>query len=735
MVQKLASVDVVLVGFGWTAAILGQELSDAGLKVLAIERGGWRDTSTDFAVTFAQDELRYYFRHDLFQEPARETLTFRNSASQTALPMRKLGSFLPGTGVGGAGIHWNGMTWRFLPSDFIARSHNSERYGAAAVPDTMTIQDWGVTYDELEPHYDKFEYLCGIAGRAGNIKGAIQDGGNPFEGARAREYPNPPLDMVLGPTLFAAAAKELGYHPFPGPRRQHVAALHQPARRHAWTLHLLRLLRKVRLRQLFEVESANHDHSCPAAQGQFRAAHRERGSQDQSRFDRQARNWRDLCRSGGPRVRTARRDGHSHRLHPSQRAPDAGFGHRQALRPRDGRRDGWQELRLPDHIQRQRLLRRQGDEPVHWRWLARHGGRQFQRRQLRPFRHGLHWRRLYRLLEHRRPADRNPSGAGGHAKMGREVEAGGREELPHDHLDRDPRSGDEPPRQLPRSRSDLQEHLRPAAVADDFRFHRQRTQDVAIPDRQGRRDCESDEATRGEGQRSQWALFDRAVPDHSQYRWHHHGHGSEIERPQPLSAKLGRAEPVRHGCRGLPAKSRLQPDRHRWRAGLLGGGCDQAAVPQEPGPVGAGMMSVIKATIAMGVLAVSGLAAAGGAQPFSTLQKGKYLVDAGDCVACHTATKSQPFAGGRAIPTPFGTIYSANITPDRDTGIGAWSENDFYRAMHEGRGPHGERLYPAFPYPYFTKMTREDVSAIRAYLMTLKRSEERRVGKECRSRW
>src|SRR6185312_17565627 len=81
---KLPSVDVVLVGFGWTGAMLGQELTDAGLKVVALERGGWRDTSTDFAVTFAQDELRYYYRHALFQEPARETLTFRNSGSQTA---------------------------------------------------------------------------------------------------------------------------------------------------------------------------------------------------------------------------------------------------------------------------------------------------------------------------------------------------------------------------------------------------------------------------------------------------------------------------------------------------------------------------------------------------------------------------------------------------------------------------------------------------------------------------
>jgi gluconate 2-dehydrogenase alpha chain len=215
--KKLPSMDVVLVGFGWTGAILGQELTDASLNVVAIERGGWRDTSTDFAVTFAQDELRYYFRHALFESPAQETLTFRNSADQTALPMRRLGSFLPGTGVGGAGIHWNGMTFRFLPSDFLARSHNAARYGTAAIPDTMTIQDWGVTYDELEPHYDKFEYLCGVSGRAGNLNGQMQEGGNPFEGVRSRDYPNPPLDMVFGPTLFGATAKELGYHPFPGP--------------------------------------------------------------------------------------------------------------------------------------------------------------------------------------------------------------------------------------------------------------------------------------------------------------------------------------------------------------------------------------------------------------------------------------------------------------------------------------------------------------------------------------
>ena len=217
MVQKLPPVQALVVGFGWTGAILAQELTDAGVEVLALERGAWRDTPTDFATTFAQDELRYYWRRELFQRPAHETLTIRNNMGQTALPMRQLGSFLPGMNVGGAGVHWNGQTWRFLPSDFLARSHNTERYGAQAIPDTMTIQDWGVTYDELEPHYDRFEYLCGIAGKAGNLKGQIQDGGNPFEGPRSREYPNPPMAMSYPPTLFAEAARSLGHRPFPQP--------------------------------------------------------------------------------------------------------------------------------------------------------------------------------------------------------------------------------------------------------------------------------------------------------------------------------------------------------------------------------------------------------------------------------------------------------------------------------------------------------------------------------------
>jgi mono/diheme cytochrome c family protein len=101
------------------------------------------------------------------------------------------------------------------------------------------------------------------------------------------------------------------------------------------------------------------------------------------------------------------------------------------------------------------------------------------------------------------------------------------------------------------------------------------------------------------------------------------------------------------------------------------------------------------------------------------IARGKALVDAGDCAGCHTADPQKPFAGGTRIDTPFGAIYSPNITPDRETGIGTWSDDDFLRALRLGVGPDGSRYYPAFPYPHFTKLTRNDILAIRAYLATL----------------
>jgi mono/diheme cytochrome c family protein len=102
-----------------------------------------------------------------------------------------------------------------------------------------------------------------------------------------------------------------------------------------------------------------------------------------------------------------------------------------------------------------------------------------------------------------------------------------------------------------------------------------------------------------------------------------------------------------------------------------------------------------------------------------TIARGKALVVAGDCASCHTADPAKPFAGGKRIDTPFGGIYAPNLTPDRETGIRSWRDEDFLRALRQGIAPDGSRYYPAFPYPYFTKLIREDILAIRAYLATL----------------
>ncbi|MBC7719637.1 MAG: GMC family oxidoreductase, partial [Chitinophagaceae bacterium] len=146
---KKPSVDAVLVGFGWTGAIMGIELTAAGLNVLALERGEARDTAPDFAYPRITDELSYGIRGKLFQNLAKETVTVRHMTADVAVPYRQLGSFLPGDGVGGAGVHWNGQNWRALPDDLRIRSRTIERYGAKFIPEGMQLQDWGVSYDEL----------------------------------------------------------------------------------------------------------------------------------------------------------------------------------------------------------------------------------------------------------------------------------------------------------------------------------------------------------------------------------------------------------------------------------------------------------------------------------------------------------------------------------------------------------------------------------------------------------
>ena len=114
-------------------------------------------------------------------------------------------------------MHWNGVTWRWTGIDHGLRSHYEQRYGKAFIPADMPVQDWPMSYQELEPYYDKFERVAAVSGKAGNINGAKQSGGNPFEQPRASEYPLPPLQNNYAQELFNGAAAEAGYQPFPQP--------------------------------------------------------------------------------------------------------------------------------------------------------------------------------------------------------------------------------------------------------------------------------------------------------------------------------------------------------------------------------------------------------------------------------------------------------------------------------------------------------------------------------------
>jgi mono/diheme cytochrome c family protein len=118
--------------------------------------------------------------------------------------------------------------------------------------------------------------------------------------------------------------------------------------------------------------------------------------------------------------------------------------------------------------------------------------------------------------------------------------------------------------------------------------------------------------------------------------------------------------------------------------------------------------------------------------PQAQIERGAYLSTQGNCMACHTARGGTPFAGGRAVPTPFGTVYSPNLTADAQTGIGQWTSDDFWRAMHDGKSKDGSLLYPAFPYTNFTKMTRVDVDAMFAFFKTVPAVRQQNIAPDLR---
>jgi gluconate 2-dehydrogenase alpha chain len=123
-----------MVGMGWTGSIMARELTKAGLRVVGLERGALSFAAEDFALPGIRDELKYRLRFQLMLDNATETVTMRHTPDEDALPMRRWGAFPLGDGVGGAGTHWNGVTWRNLPSEFVLRSHLKTATASAPFP-------------------------------------------------------------------------------------------------------------------------------------------------------------------------------------------------------------------------------------------------------------------------------------------------------------------------------------------------------------------------------------------------------------------------------------------------------------------------------------------------------------------------------------------------------------------------------------------------------------------------
>jgi gluconate 2-dehydrogenase alpha chain len=218
MVTELPRTDVVTIGVGWTGGIIAAELAKQGLQVVGLERGENRGTA-NFAMK--HDELRYALRYELMQDLSKQTLTFRNHDGERALPMRQYGAFLLGNGVGGAGTHWNGMTDRYSPYDFEIRSETIARYGESKIADGLTIQDWGITYDEIEPYYTKFEQMAGISG-----------GETPLRGHRSEAFPNPPLRSTPAMEKFFETTEGMGLDPFVMPAANNSQAYQNPDGEH-----------------------------------------------------------------------------------------------------------------------------------------------------------------------------------------------------------------------------------------------------------------------------------------------------------------------------------------------------------------------------------------------------------------------------------------------------------------------------------------------------------------------
>jgi gluconate 2-dehydrogenase alpha chain len=215
--KTLAPVDVVIVGSGWSGMVMAKEIAGrTSLSVLVLERGGPFRGLDGYAKEM--DELDTFIRLRHAPNAADGLFTTRASSTDRANPLRQYRDFAPvGTGLGGSSDHWGATSPRLLPESFQIATHLKEMHGADKLPPNISIQDFGVTWQDIEPYYMRAEEMMGTSGKAGNLNGKKIDGGNIFEGPRSKEFPNPPHPMPDAPLLFAKAAKELGLRPFPMP--------------------------------------------------------------------------------------------------------------------------------------------------------------------------------------------------------------------------------------------------------------------------------------------------------------------------------------------------------------------------------------------------------------------------------------------------------------------------------------------------------------------------------------
>jgi len=228
MAKKLDKCTVVIVGGGLTAGLIARQLTAKGIQTVVLERGVDHTDGAEAHIPTQRDELRWDRHQGLVQDWSVQTYSLRHNTSDPSLPIRLMEAFLPGEGMGGACNHWNGVLWRWADYDPQLRTRFLTRYGRNAIPADMLIQDWGITYQEMEPYHDLFEKLWGISGKAGNINGQIQAGGNPFEAKRRDEYAQPPLEITEAGLIFKATAEKMGYQPFPQPAGNSSGAYTNP---------------------------------------------------------------------------------------------------------------------------------------------------------------------------------------------------------------------------------------------------------------------------------------------------------------------------------------------------------------------------------------------------------------------------------------------------------------------------------------------------------------------------